>query len=520
MRAIPIARETDAEDVRWALQTADTLFQRGERADALVWLRRGAQAASDVGDDLRAVELARAAAELSETIGSLRPPPGPPPAGPPGSRAVVPRLDAPSASDDDGIDIEVVTEVGPLDTEPPPFRPVETSPGGFGLEPRLERPSSVMPPPAAVVHAGMFDPWAKGGDAAPASDPDVPRLDDGDDGAGEVVTSVHKEDLAKRLREAREALDAETLPPAARAASAPPPPAPAPREEPKTSRPKAPPPVPKKPAAPPARTAPPLAPESPTRPQPIPPPAVPSFDLSPYDAFADLPDDAREAFAAQGTVHALGEYEETAGFALALVVDGAVDVSATMVDTPALTLAAGQVLRARGTADASVPMRLVCTRAEGAKVVTWPDAAVDEAFRTCPWVEDDLRAASDRAQTLVGVTIGPLGDRLDPELRAQVFSRLEIKSYLPGEVLAEKGKPVPGLFVVGVGSLELVDGERAVGEVQGGEFLFPGEILGGGKAASTARAGQEGALVLFGSRAVAQELLVTCPQLLEIFAGM
>jgi hypothetical protein len=53
-----------------------------------------------------------------------------------------------------------------------------------------------------------------------------------------------------------------------------------------------------------------------------------------------------------------------------------------------------------------------------------------------------------------------------------------------------------------------------------GDFLFATEVLGGGLAPTTARAGPRGAIVLFGARAVAHELLVTCPPLLEVFAGM
>jgi hypothetical protein len=79
---------------------------------------------------------------------------------------------------------------------------------------------------------------------------------------------------------------------------------------------------------------------------------------------------------------------------------------------------------------------------------------------------------------------------------------------------------MPGLILVGVGELELVDGDTVKGSVGSGDFLFAGEILGAGAAPSTARAGAGGALVLFGDRNIAQELLVTCPPLLEVFAGM
>src|ERR1700733_6406733 len=68
MEGIPPARKTDAEDVVWALQTADALWKRNERVDAIVWLRRAAQAAGEAEDDERAVALARNAAELTELL--------------------------------------------------------------------------------------------------------------------------------------------------------------------------------------------------------------------------------------------------------------------------------------------------------------------------------------------------------------------------------------------------------------------------------------------------------------------
>src|ERR1700742_449487 len=70
MAEIPPTKPSDAEDVVWGLQTAVTLWRRGERIDALVWLRRAAQAAGDASDDDRALELARQAAELTEWMAS------------------------------------------------------------------------------------------------------------------------------------------------------------------------------------------------------------------------------------------------------------------------------------------------------------------------------------------------------------------------------------------------------------------------------------------------------------------
>ena len=75
MLGIPPAIHTDGEDVVWALQTAETLWKRGERVDAIVWLRRAAQAAGETEDDDRAFVLARHAAELAEWIANHAPPP-------------------------------------------------------------------------------------------------------------------------------------------------------------------------------------------------------------------------------------------------------------------------------------------------------------------------------------------------------------------------------------------------------------------------------------------------------------
>ena len=243
------------------------------------------------------------------------------------------------------------------------------------------------------------------------------------------------------------------------------------------------------------------------------------LDLDAVAALADLPDDARAELAAQATVHEIRKDEEIGSFALALVVAGDVDVAAQIVDAPAERLGAGTVLRARGTLAEGVPLRLVCA-SKDATVATWDAEHVEPAFKACPWVEDDLRAQADRVQALVGVTLGPLADRLDTELRRQVTNRLEVRDLGEGEVILERAHPVKQMLIVGQGTIELLDGEAVKGTAGPGELLFATEILGGGAAPLTARAGKGGAIILFADRAVAQELMVTCPPLLEIFAGM
>ncbi len=242
-------------------------------------------------------------------------------------------------------------------------------------------------------------------------------------------------------------------------------------------------------------------------------------DLSEVEAFADLPDDARETFAAAAVQVHFKAGEEVAEFALAYVIDGAVDVASRTVPVTASHLSKGAVLRARGTPTHSEAIRLVCAT-NAATIAVWSDDAVQAAFRSCPWVEDDLRSAADHIQALVGMTMGPLGRRLDEWLRLQVSSLLAVRSLLEGEYVAEAGAPVPGIVVVGAGHLELVEGDNVVGTLRAGEFLFPDQVLGAGAAPYGARAGAGGALVMTGNRKVAQELMVTCPPLLEILAGM
>ncbi len=90
----PIA--SDADDVVWTLQTAAVQWQRGLRADAIVWVRKAADMATHIGHTLRAEELRSHAARLAEFLWSdpeetLQDPPItlPPPRRPGGRRAAV-----------------------------------------------------------------------------------------------------------------------------------------------------------------------------------------------------------------------------------------------------------------------------------------------------------------------------------------------------------------------------------------------------------------------------------------------
>ncbi len=551
MSGIPPAVDSDVEDVVWALETASSLWKRNERVDAIVWLRRAAQAAGAAEHDDRAFALAREAAELSEWI-----------VGNPIMAANEPSMSAssvpPHESMTGGVDdllrqsmsdipIEIAPQVSmsamtephafapvkvPVVAPPPPSTPI---PNGDPSQPDVQPES----PPAEVfqsvsertsenvksaaeAHAGLLDPWG-----ATSEEPSIPPLPisgttqtvSSEDYDEEVVTSARLE-----IPPAEPAMVMHVAP------VAPPP------------MPHAPPPIPH--APPPLPNAPPVSmdeaalesvpsselsapPEKQTFPTEstlvsagvLPPKKTDGLDLAAVEALADLPDEVREELERVAEIHRLSLDEEIMGFALAHVIEGDVDVAAQIVDVPAERIAKGTVLKAYGTIAESMPLRLICA-SEKAVVATWTAEQIEPAFKACPWVEDDLRVSANRIQALVGVTLGPLAERLDATLRAQVTSKLTLRELAEGEIVCEVGHAVRDLCLVGQGVLELVKDGEVVGEVPVGDFLFPAEIMAGGKATLTARAGKGGALLLASDRAVAQELMVTCPPLLEIFSGM
>ena len=62
----PRVTESDPSDVAAALETAQVLWRRGDLHESLRWVRRAAEAAETEGNDMRALTLARAAADLQE----------------------------------------------------------------------------------------------------------------------------------------------------------------------------------------------------------------------------------------------------------------------------------------------------------------------------------------------------------------------------------------------------------------------------------------------------------------------
>ena len=67
-KAPPSALSDDGDDVRWALETANAVWSQGDKRAALSWIRRAAEAAAEAGADMRAVHLAKSAAELRSQL--------------------------------------------------------------------------------------------------------------------------------------------------------------------------------------------------------------------------------------------------------------------------------------------------------------------------------------------------------------------------------------------------------------------------------------------------------------------
>lgn len=627
---IPPPLADDDDDVAWALQTAAVQWQRGSRADAVVWLRRAVDAAIAAGNPARTKDLTELAAHVADRLVSeaLSAPDSAAPPAPPSepvrieandvddlltgrpqsqSQFPAPKVSMPSLTSEIPFDFEEEDE---FDDQAPTIPPVSIDSGEVydvdadelfeSMPPSLRSSRRVVPVPQIPKIAPYIVPLEV---HEPAAEPDS-----GDETTGDHVAAgaadAHADDRpdestdeARPHESAEVGFDEPTAPwdedaenAAKSAASAPfgarapqsssfgfdsheateigvlgfdplPPPSLSSSHDEGPA-----PPMPTEPpldpaefdAPPPARIAAPtlasvsdaeldaaeisaaselapepadfvpgsvspeaavIAPEPPEEPPtPAGPPLVDGILLSNVRGFEDLPDDVQSKLADSAVLTTLGAEEEVGSFGAALVTRGRVGIMPSIADVSAAFAQPGDVVFTRGSLGEGILLRVVALEA-GTVVASWNADLLGETMADCPWVADELRLVADRFQALAGATLGALGDRLDDSLRGMVMSRLEAKAYEPGETIVVKGKPVPGLYVVGAGRVELVEGDTASDEVGPGEFLFAQEVLSAGSAGVTARAGKSGAVTLFATRAVAHELLLSVPPLIEILAG-
>jgi hypothetical protein len=76
--ALPTPEPDEPSDVTVAIEAARALWENGDREEALRWFSRAAEAAEQGGNDRRALELARAVADLKDGLAASAVPPAAP----------------------------------------------------------------------------------------------------------------------------------------------------------------------------------------------------------------------------------------------------------------------------------------------------------------------------------------------------------------------------------------------------------------------------------------------------------
>jgi hypothetical protein len=246
-------------------------------------------------------------------------------------------------------------------------------------------------------------------------------------------------------------------------------------------------------------------------------PALDADVIASVPGLEDLTPEIHAELGARARTKKLEPDEEVGGYGLLWVMKGMVMIMPTVADAVIAMASEGKTVFSRGNLSANVDLRAVAGP-QGAEVAVWQPEHFESVLEKCPWVADDLRAIADRFQTLAGASMGLLGERLDDAMRAMITDRAEVKLLLPGEVVVEESKPVVGLYVVGAGALELVKNDNVERELGPGDLLFSSAVLTHEPAPALARAGSQGALVLYWDRMTTHELIVSVPPLLELVA--
>jgi len=254
------------------------------------------------------------------------------------------------------------------------------------------------------------------------------------------------------------------------------------------------------------------------------PPATPAHQLDGIEllevrGLQDLPEDAMSELVHRARVVALAPGEEVTSFGVALVSAGSVLLMPTVADASCARARQGEVVFTRGTVQSSVALRVVSAE-PGTRVAVLSDADLDAVTSSCPWVRAELAEVGDRYNAFGGAVLGPLGESLDEMFRTMVLDKCVVKNPPPGTLIAHRGKPMDGMYVLGGGSL-LVLGEdgRVESELAPGDIVFPETVLSASPARADIRVAKAGALLLYAGRMASHELLATCPPFIEILAG-
>ncbi len=509
----PEPLDNDDDDVAWALQTAKVQWQRGGKADAIVWIGRAADSADQLGNVWRAADLRRVVDDFTNKLSSVRPAfSRPPPVSTSGA----------GASDID--DLLGGGSAPPLPL--PSYAPVEADELEIELVSRPETFNEiVLEDPASRAELVSVDEYSDT-DEVEAEPEEIEAEPDEVEAEPEEVAEIEEveelddddaiDDDALDVPEPLPSFAAEPLPSFAAESSV------GPgaidysdgEDDPVTQ------PQLEDPLQFPASKRDPISQRVPEpEPEPEPEPRIADLLLGEVRGLEDLPPESQALLARSAHREVLNNEEEVSSFGLALVLKGSVNIMPAIADLSCARATKGDIVWGQGNLEEGVVLRLVAAE-NASEVAVWDAALIKGAIRDCPWVIDDLKALADRYQALAGVAMGPMGERLDDSLRAMVTGRCEIKRLLPNEALATRGKPVGGMYIVAAGRIEILDeADEVESELGPGDFVFAPQVLSNGAAPRNARAGKGGALVLFAARGVAHDLLLSVPPLLEIFAS-
>jgi hypothetical protein len=543
----PAAKDDDDDDVAWGLSTAAVQWKRGSRADAVVWLRRAVDAAVAVGATWRAAELTRQTDALEAFLIN-----GPSALAEP--EAVIAEVD--EFDDSEVIDdaLSVPPEEGSDDAEAPQPLSADATDETTDITPEDIAAGTVVDlddDVEVISEDDIADDDLDESEAlprfaseAPTADLVQPAFSSAPDDVDDAELEHDSEpDTVSEPEPAYAADDdpsptplrmgiVDELPPDSESEAEPlpdtlgePEPLPATSSEPEplpdTESELEPPPDTENDPEPVLDSEPEAVAAAAAEPEAVPEARVAGILLSEIAGFEDFPPETQLALAQAARVDRLATEEEVSNFGLALVLRGSVNVMPAIADVACGAAGERELVYGRGTLQEGVALRLVAT-APDTQVAVWDLQTIEPPLADCPWVLEELQSVADKYQALAGVSMGPMGERLDDSLRGMVLSRCSLVRLLPGEVLVERGKPVGGLYIVGAGRIELGNDAASAGsegELGPGDFLFAPQVLAAGAAPTAARAGATGALLMAADRHAAHELMVSVPPLLELLAG-
>lgn len=507
---LPRTLVDDPEEVSWALDIARGLAKGKDFQAALVWLRRAAQSAAMAESDDRAVELAEAAKLLGGWIRSSEPEPD--------SRGRKKRGESVLPRRRSSTRTRRIAGLRPGLVPPPP--PSQPAPKKAPSTTTTQLMQVSKPVAKSKSNAPPAKPVAKSKSIAPPALPKSKSI--APPAAKKMPTAPPAKPVAKSKS---------IVPPAAKKT----PTAPPAKTKTETTAPKstrspkpnsAPPAAVKKslrPPAPSGKTEPPVSVRKSMRP---PQRTLLFSDVLPN---ANDPDDALigESIHAIPSFCKLGKGKKLAlsqsveivrpasgdeinVTGLIFVAHGEVQVSAAVSDIAPVTLERGAALR--GQSSMGVPLALRCIAVgEGVVLLRWSVGDLAEALVDARTTDDELRELADPVQAACGAALGPFADGIGEETLRVLLQRMQLKRLKPGEVFVQKGQPLPGVCVLGLGELHA----EALRDYGPGDVPFAESALACEPLELTLTAGSKGALLWVGTRAALFELLTSAPTLLE-----